>query len=330
MTILGFPEIRTIILSGRAEDAIALLNQNFPSVLADKDPTTTKPAHSETSGTPKPDSDDHTVMNNLEYISSTSTEPAHLLLNLRILAFSEACRTVPLVYSSETGLSQRETNPMEESMNTDAQIEVDARTSEGQKMALLRKAQKLYALTNMLPDPADRKTYLKELENVSALLVYPVPEESPMAKYLTMERREAVADQINRAILSESNFLSIAMARLVLISVLERTGQPLISALELITRYTTVLWSYAKSNGAKPRPGAILPPKSSAGSTAMDVDSEVYLFSHGIVLAADHLLCRNCLHSTCDNFLTRLHEENNCLDPKVWKRLFGSRETLSH
>ena len=277
MTFLTFPEIRTTILSGRAEEAIALLNNHFPSVLADNSPTT-KFTPSEPNSTSKPDSDYH-IMNTLEYISSTSTEPAHLLLNLRILAFSEACRSVPLIYSPEIGLSRKEANPVEESMDRDVKIEADAGDVEGQQMALLRKAQKLYALTNMLPDPADQKTYLKELENVSALLVYPVPEESPMARYLTMERREAVADQINRAILSEfeHNFFSTDAARLILFYfLLEGTGQPLISALELITRYTTILWSYAKSNGAKPRPGAVLPSKSSAGSSAMDVDNEVH------------------------------------------------------
>jgi len=103
------------------------------------------------------------------------------------------------------------------------------------------KAQKLYALMNMLPDPADRITYSKELKNVSGLLAYPVPEESSISKYLTMERREAVADQINRAIL-------------------KRTGKPTISSLELITRYTSVLWSTANREDIRPRPGAILPP----------------------------------------------------------------------
>ena len=75
---------------------------------------------------------------------------------------------------------------------------------DSQQMALLTTAQKLYALLNTLPNPDDRATYLKELENVGGLLAYKVPEESSMAKYLTLERREAVADQINRAILSKS------------------------------------------------------------------------------------------------------------------------------
>jgi solute carrier family 66 (lysosomal lysine-arginine transporter), member 1 len=72
------------------------------------------------------------------------------------------------------------------------------------QMALLTRAQKLYALSNTLQNPLDRATYLKELENVGGLLAYKVPEKSSMAKYLTLERREAVADQINRAILSKS------------------------------------------------------------------------------------------------------------------------------
>ena len=75
---------------------------------------------------------------------------------------------------------------------------------DSQQMALLTTAQKLYALSNTLPNPVDRATYLKELENVGGLLAYKVPEKSSMAKYLTLERREAVADQINRAILSKS------------------------------------------------------------------------------------------------------------------------------
>lgn len=53
----------------------------------------------------------------------------------------------------------------------------------------------------------------------------------------------------------------------------ERTGRPLISSLELITRYTTVLWSYAHNHGIKPRPGAVVPPKTMTESSAMDVDN---------------------------------------------------------
>lgn len=134
--------------------------------------------------------------NNIEYVSSTSTEPAHLILNLRILAFSEACRTVPLEYppSKHSALT--------DSISTTAPTDIED-NPDSQQMDLLTTAQKLYALSNTLPNPVDRATYLKELENVGGLLAYKVPEKSSMAKYLTLERREAVADQINRAILSK-------------------------------------------------------------------------------------------------------------------------------
>lgn len=186
-------EIRTEILCGRVEEAIALLDKHFPSVLAEKHPTKATPVEDDAS---KSDP----VISNLEYVSSTSTEPAHLLLNLRILAFCEACRTVPLNNPSEP----------EPKVDSPGDTKVKGEISEGVSTAqerqmelLLLKAQKLYALMNMLPNGADRTTYLKELKNVSGLLAYPVPENSSIANYLTMERREAVADQINRAILGE-------------------------------------------------------------------------------------------------------------------------------
>jgi hypothetical protein len=191
-------EIRTEIMSGRVEEAISLLNKHFPSVLAEN-LTSTTPKHENAYF--KPDPDTRPVMTNLEYVSSTSTEPAHLVLNLRILAFSEACRTVPLMYPP------KDPDSMGTPMDTDSDFEPKndspyAQDSE-QQMILLMRAQKLHALTNMLPDPGDRATYLKELNNVGGLLAYQVPEKSSISKYLTMERREAVADQINRAILSE-------------------------------------------------------------------------------------------------------------------------------
>jgi len=64
---------------------------------------------------------------------------------------------------------------------------------------------------------------------------------------LSQERREAVADQINSAILY-------------------RTGRPAISNLELYTRYTSVVWSFMHDLRMRPPPlakrpsGVLLPP----------------------------------------------------------------------
>jgi len=68
-----------------------------------------------------------------------------------------------------------------------------------------------------------------------------------MAKYLSRERREAVADQINSAILY-------------------RTGRPAVSNLELYTRYTSAVWSFMHDLQMRPPPltkrpsGMLLPP----------------------------------------------------------------------
>lgn len=172
-------EIRIHILGGRVDEAIDLLNSHFPSVLSESK------AEFSPSGFAI-----RTKSSNTEYITSTSVEPAHLLLNLRILAFSEACRTVPLEYPPAGSSSLLSAAPPLEHESKDTS-------------ALLTKAQKLYSLANSLTNHSDRARYLKELENVGGLLAYKVPEQSSMAKYLTMERREAVADQINRAILGK-------------------------------------------------------------------------------------------------------------------------------
>ncbi|KAF9535259.1 CTLH/CRA C-terminal to lish motif domain-containing protein [Crepidotus variabilis] len=250
-------EIRVQILSGRVDDAVELLNKHFPAVLAE-----TLPIREDGNSTTEDESvnpagghaatESRPSMSNLEYLSSTSTEPAHLLLNLRILAFCEACRTIPLPYPPDASSAATVT---ENGDVDDIDIDSDEEDSDvqQQQMALLIKAQKLYAYTKTLVNAADKATYVKEMENVGGLLAYKTPEKSSMAKYLSMERREAVADQINRA-------------------VLKRTGRPLISSLELITRYTTVLWGAANELGIKPRPGVVIPSKASSD---MDTDNEI-------------------------------------------------------
>lgn len=236
-------EIRTHIMSGRVDGATAMLDEHFPSVLSED-------------GSSSDSDEPRSTTNNTEYVSSTSTEPAHLNLNLRILAFSEACRTIPLNYppnadSSVNGIPA-------DAMITDNEEGIESYEYEKQ-VALLQRAQKLYAYSMMLPNPTDRDTYLKELENVGGLLAYKVPEKSSMAKYLTLERREAVADQISRAILSR--FTSSAFKIMTELYCTERTGRPIFSSLEILTRHTQVSWDYAREYNAKSRVGAILPPR---------------------------------------------------------------------
>ncbi|KAH7889382.1 hypothetical protein F5I97DRAFT_520274 [Phlebopus sp. FC_14] len=185
----------------RVEEAMTLLNDHFPKVLADDD------YESDAGSVATQDWSEEKV----QYTTGT-VNPTHLSLNLRILAFIEACRTVPLVYSHPH--CRRATSPVLSKPPEDAQ------DGDKHQVELLIRAQKLYASVNLLRKPEDRSTYLKELSNVGGLLAYKVPENSPMAKYLHQERRDRVADQINRS-----------------------TNMPTVSYLELAVRDTHALWA---------------------------------------------------------------------------------------
>ncbi|KAF5373866.1 hypothetical protein D9758_000610 [Tetrapyrgos nigripes] len=209
-------QIRLELLSGRVDEATNLLNKYFPSVLSleDANPTSTPPSHG------------------MDYTASTSVHPAHLNLNLRIQAFIEACRTRPLHYPPST----HESTPDPQEVGTASEANtIDQQTN------LLNCARKLYAYLKMLPSKGDMERYTKELETVTGLLAYKVPEDSSVSGYLEQWRREAVADQINGAILYHSNL-------------------PPISQLEFHTRYNSTAWSLLHELKVKPRPEASLPP----------------------------------------------------------------------
>lgn len=197
-------EIRQLLLSGKVDEATDLLNTHFPAVLN----------MTEAMEPPKTSS--------LTYVAPTSVDPAHLLLNLRIQAFIESCRTVPLKYPP----AQTESPPPKSQKRSSQALHEDDPEARDQQTALLKNAQKLYALANHLPCVDDREKYVKELQNVLGILAYIVPEESSVARYLSQERREAVADQINSAILY-------------------RTGLEAVSRVELIARQASNFCSFA-------------------------------------------------------------------------------------
>ncbi|KAI0807384.1 hypothetical protein C8Q74DRAFT_1227340 [Fomes fomentarius] len=207
-------EIRMSILTGRIDEATALLNKHFPSVLSDT----------------IEDVDASSSSGKLEYLPSTSVNPAHLALNLRIQAFVEAARTIPLLYyppGSKTPLSHppllsAAANHVSPDGDEDEEM-LGPEDSEEANIQLLLRAQSLYSEANQLPRPEDRARYLHELGQVGGLLAYPVPERSPLAAYMTQQRREGVADQIDGAILY-------------------RAKRPPISRIELYTRYTATVW----------------------------------------------------------------------------------------
>ena len=151
----------------------------------------------------------------IQFLTSTTVDPLHLNLNLRILAFTEACRTVPLPYPPPSAISSLTGSPSLSDVDTDIDDGDEPTPTPGlipdeatdpiahqQHLEnLITRIQKLHVLANALPKESDRKTYTEELDQVGGLLAYKVPEKSPVARYLSQARREAVADQINAAVL---------------------------------------------------------------------------------------------------------------------------------
>jgi CTLH/CRA C-terminal to LisH motif domain len=170
------------------DEATGLLNEHFPVVLSETELDIPQPSAPRKSA---------------PGLALTSVDPTHLSLNLRILAFTEASRTVPLEYIphlDEADDHSSSTLPAKSAPSPKSPI-YDQDDPEGKQTELLCLAQKLYLSANQLQNANARAAYLKELGNVGGLLAYKHPENSPLAKYLSQERREAVADQIDTAIL---------------------------------------------------------------------------------------------------------------------------------
>ncbi|PCH37984.1 hypothetical protein WOLCODRAFT_135975 [Wolfiporia cocos MD-104 SS10] len=218
-------EIYTNILSGRIDEAIDMLNKHFPAVLSE--------------------SSEHTAITRtedaLQYIPSTSVDPAHLALNLHIQAFIEAARWIPLPYYPP-GMKRRADPQFLSTESTGVR-----KLSDDDTTKLLQRGQSLYIEAMRLPKKEDREMYSKELTHVSSILAYPGgPESSPSASYMAQKNREALADQIDDAILYKIASSEPHGAA--------KNGQQIISKLESAVRYTTVVWSVLQVLGVKQPP----------------------------------------------------------------------------
>lgn len=69
----------------------------------------------------------------------------------------------------------------------------------------------------------------------------------------------------------------------------DTTGRPLVSSLELLTRHTHVLWQCAHQQGAKSRPGVVLPQKSSKATSLIDGENEVHFISLVLQYIINHI-----------------------------------------
>ena len=183
-------EIRKCILAGRIEDAIALLDRYFPTVLdVDLDEVVKSQSEYFSAAT-------HST------VSPTSVEPAHLLLNLHIQDFIESARTISLpYYCPDCRRSLRQGRPASAAGHPECGARAGFRAvrSKG-RPALLSKARQLFMEAKRLLSPADRMVYLGKLAQVTAVISYAQPEQSDLAPLFSQAQRDAVADQIEHAI----------------------------------------------------------------------------------------------------------------------------------
>ncbi|KAF8478589.1 CTLH/CRA C-terminal to lish motif domain-containing protein [Russula ochroleuca] len=210
--------VQVSILSGRIDDAIDSLNTNFPSTL----PSSISICEDSGSSTPR---GERSPSKFVKTVFPSTVEPANLYLDLRILAFIEASRTTPLPYpltepATSVSVPTTRISPPNNIREPSDETDADAHLAR-----LLKHVYELHDYAQDLQDPHERAEYQRELSAVSGLLAFKVPEQSPVANYLTQERREVVADEINSAILY-------------------RAGSPPISYLELYVRYNTAIWNY--------------------------------------------------------------------------------------
>lgn len=232
-------QIKDYIISGQIRQAMDMINTHFPTVL--NNPTNGSKRSKASSST-----------NPCEKVlpaNPTSMEPDHLLLNLQIQVFIEAIRSasssqlappssssldargLPSLASTTPGIAasiSRAASPAPSTSSSNGSGTSATGTSAALNPALhsaLAYAQGLYTSAQRLPS-FWRAMYLKELEQVTALLAYTDVEHSPVRRFLHRSRKVALAEQVNSAILFRGG----------------KSSQPLI---EVAVRQTTLLWNHA-------------------------------------------------------------------------------------
>jgi hypothetical protein len=130
-----------------------------------------------------------------------SSHPSHLLLNLHIQEFIESFRHLGLGLASPS-------SSMSSSLTASMSMSMSMGSTGGETLThALTAASGLHAEAGNL-DPSDRAVYVREITEAGALFAYTDPEQSPVGGFLKQERRIALADQVNKAILRMSLSLS--------------------------------------------------------------------------------------------------------------------------
>ncbi|KAI8459522.1 CTLH/CRA C-terminal to lish motif domain-containing protein [Phakopsora pachyrhizi] len=200
-----------------------------------------------------------------------SLNPAHISLNLQIQLFVEFVRSISQQHSQTTGSSPRQQLEQQQQSNETPSNQLDSSphsniangkravssppnndlsnsvgglsddtstssstiSTQTSSLALsLPHCRALYAYVHQLAQPTERVIFNKELENVSALLAYLDPWNSPVKKYLDQSRRELLAERVNAAILVH-------------------LGKAPTSILQLVAQQASFTWSTLNDLGEK-------------------------------------------------------------------------------
>ena len=239
-------QIKDYIISGQIRQAMDMINEHFPTVL------NSVPGSGSSNGSKSSRTKGSTSTTGEKVLPAnpTSMEPDHLLLNLQIQVFIEAIRSasssqlappsttslsasggLPSLASTTPGIAasiSRAASPAPSTSSSNGSATSATGASAALNPALhsaLSYAQGLYASAQKLPS-FWRAMYLKELEQVTALLAYTDVEHSPVRRFLHRSRKVALAEQVNSAILY-------------------RSGQPSQPLIEVAVRQTTLLWNHA-------------------------------------------------------------------------------------
>lgn len=252
-------QIKDYIISGQIRPAMDMINEYFPTVLNSSAAAAAGAAGSSNGSRPTrakaaSSSGNSVASDKMLPANPTSMEPDHLLLNLQIQVFIEAIRSassaqlappanaqlsasngsLPSLASTTPGIAAAAISRAASPAPSTSSSNGSATSATGANAALnpalhsaLAYAQGLYASAQKLPS-FWRAMYLKELEQVTALLAYTDVEHSPVRRFLHRSRKVALAEQVNSAILFRSG----------------KPSQPLI---EVAVRQTTLLWNHLQA-----------------------------------------------------------------------------------
>ncbi|GAC95610.1 LisH motif-containing protein [Pseudozyma hubeiensis SY62] len=251
-------QIKDYIISGQIRQAMDMINEHFPTVLNSAAAAAAAAASGSSNGSKstrsKTGSSAGSAGDKMFPANPTSMEPDHLLLNLQIQVFIEAIRSassaqlapsstaqlsasnggLPSLATTTPGIAasaiSRAASPAPSTSSSNGSATSATGTNAALNPALhsaLAYAQGLYASAQKLPS-FWRAMYLKELEQVTALLAYTDVEHSPVRRFLHRSRKVALAEQVNSAILL-------------------RCGKPSQPLIEVAVRQTTLLWDYLQA-----------------------------------------------------------------------------------